>query len=101
MLNEVWHGVKHEVWPDVGYVVWPYVEEVWLNVGYVVWPDVEVFWPDIKHVRGVIQINPECIYYSAAGALTRDHMKKRKHHMPIFYLFCYDGLGIECIGNCS
>jgi hypothetical protein len=38
-------------------------------------------------VQGVIQINPECVYSSAAEALTRNHLKTRKDYRPILYHF--------------
>ena len=47
----------------------------------------------IMYVRGVIQINPECIYISAADTLTRTHMNIKKNHMPIFYHFCFNWYG--------
>jgi hypothetical protein len=44
-------------------------------------------------VRGDIQINPECICFSAADSLTRNNMKIKKHHVPILYHFCFNQYG--------
>jgi hypothetical protein len=42
-----------------------------------------------RKIRGVIQINPEFIYFSAAKAVTRNHIQTKKHHRLILYLFYY------------
>jgi hypothetical protein len=44
-------------------------------------------------IRGVIQINPESIYLSAAEALARNHMKIKNHHTRILYHFCFNQYG--------